>query len=374
MMQVWFYNKDWILFDMIIFSLSLIFVILPMIRSIIELEKGIKEWRHDTDNGTSIESWLSDNLRSLYFLIALNGGSTFSTIIICNSNYMGLKLFDMSLTKRQQRVFRNKRVFSVVILENLPQLILQMIFSLNYGGWSEITIFATFFSIISIFITIFEYFTQRLLIQTEMYVVLSFIVKSDHISRLSHSKFRKIIQNNRLSVQRGLAKIIQIGPESIELLKPIQIKDGTILIFHIQTEKLDGRIVEQLLEPEIKNRNLQRTLKKCWDVQQVNQKFKIYNIETKKIYPEKDDRGNANKSIGVDIKMKSSRNAANLSTTTSVSMINMQSRSLIPTPGQGARSFQEQELAEGQVEISAQGATQTQYTMPTNTMMKSTAM
>ena len=46
---------------------------------------------------------------AMYLLVAITGGSAFSSVLICNSNFFGMRFFDMGLTRRQQRVFRNKR-------------------------------------------------------------------------------------------------------------------------------------------------------------------------------------------------------------------------------------------------------------------------
>ena len=77
----------------------------------------------------------------------------------------------------------------------MPQLGLQMAFSINYG-WE--------------IITILEYFMQRFLHSTETFVVLKFLVESQYISLMSHKEFQIEIQNNRMPVERLMAKLLEI--------------------------------------------------------------------------------------------------------------------------------------------------------------------
>ena len=73
--------------------------------------------RTDVDNSHTIKAWLGSNLKALYFLAILLGGSTFTAVKICNSNLFYFNVFNMGLTNRQKSLFKNKRLFSTVLLE-----------------------------------------------------------------------------------------------------------------------------------------------------------------------------------------------------------------------------------------------------------------
>ena len=244
---------------MVIAGLSLFFIVTPIIQSLIQFQAGIKKWRNNADNGSSIHSWLANHLRTIYFVVALTGGSPYAAVILCNSGFLGLPFFEMGLTRRQQRVFRNKRVFSIVLLENLPQFVLQVTFSVYYNEWTFITLFAAVFSGISIFITIFEFCTQRELFQSEkeQYKVLTFTVKSRHIGSMNHKEFRDTIQHKRKKIERDIAKILHIGAENVELLKPIQVREGVLLTFHILSHAtLTSKMIQGMIEQENQHRQL----------------------------------------------------------------------------------------------------------------------
>merc|ERR1712228_708411 len=60
----------------------------------------------------------------------------------------------------QMRIFQNKRIWSVVLLENVPQIILQTIHLFQTNELSSITIMALSFSVFSIILSILVYSTQ----------------------------------------------------------------------------------------------------------------------------------------------------------------------------------------------------------------------
>ena len=51
--------------------------------------------------------------------------------IIMIMEYLELNYLNMGLNRRQLCIFRNKRIFTIIILENIPQLIMQLIYSIN---------------------------------------------------------------------------------------------------------------------------------------------------------------------------------------------------------------------------------------------------
>ena len=100
----------------ILFLASLVFIIVPVTANILQLQKEIKKWISDVDTKEIVPSWLQEYARFLYFLTIVTG-SAHTGVLLCNSNLFGLNVFDMGLNRRQLALFKNKRVFSIVLLE-----------------------------------------------------------------------------------------------------------------------------------------------------------------------------------------------------------------------------------------------------------------
>ena len=96
----------------ILFILSLVFIILPIIISIYQLWHQIKKhwWKQD-----HIKLWLRNNDKLLYFL-SIFLGSSFSATQFVNSNLFSKYMFSMGLSNIDRIRFQTKR-YSVVILE-----------------------------------------------------------------------------------------------------------------------------------------------------------------------------------------------------------------------------------------------------------------
>ena len=105
---------------MIIFILSFLFLILPIFTNFYQLHKSIQVWISDIETGRVVQPWIQRHLRPLYLMTILLG-SAFSAVDLANSNIFDLAVCNMSLNTRQKAIFKNQRLFSIVILENIPQ-------------------------------------------------------------------------------------------------------------------------------------------------------------------------------------------------------------------------------------------------------------
>ncbi len=65
-------------------------------------------------------------------LIVLAGlsGSAFAAVEIANSNIFGYEFFCMGLTERHLKAFNTRRLWSTIMWENFPQLIIQVCYTL----------------------------------------------------------------------------------------------------------------------------------------------------------------------------------------------------------------------------------------------------
>merc|ERR1712241_17285 len=89
-------------------------------------------------------------------------------------------MFDMGLTEAALRRFNTRRVWSIVLFENLPQLIIQIIVASSRGNvivWTSIA-----FSLISVIVTVLSLATQKAVYVSMGHIVISFDVSGNKIA------------------------------------------------------------------------------------------------------------------------------------------------------------------------------------------------
>ena len=102
---------------LILFILSLTFVMVPFYFNLYQLHCAISKWASDKMLKEScVSHWLALNARKLYFM-AIITGSSFSAIDLSNSYLFKLNVFSMGLSDFHRSQFRTKRFYSVVLLE-----------------------------------------------------------------------------------------------------------------------------------------------------------------------------------------------------------------------------------------------------------------
>ena len=219
---------------------SILFLVVPTFLTLYQLQREIKMWLNDANMRKIVEPWLRIYVGFLYFLSIIFGGS-FSAIDLCNSNLFELSIFYMNLSREYKQVFKNKRVLSIVIFENIPQFIIQILYSFLYSNISVniITIIAMIFSFLSIILTFFEFSTKKYLFETESGIRIKMEINSKEISNMTRTQFIKRIEYKRYSISNEIAKILSIDFNTIELLKPIPSPKGAILIFDIHIHQSD---------------------------------------------------------------------------------------------------------------------------------------
>ena len=189
----------------------------------------------DSYSKHSVQAWMHSYLRILYMMTVFCG-SAFAAVDICNSNLFHLSVFNMGLNKRQKATFKNQRVLSTVLMENFPQLILQIIYLglTRHDNISAIAIIAMIFSVISIISSIFDYKSSSVFIACESITVIEMNIESQQLSNTKRRKFDKMIVHHRKSISREMSKILRIDWRLIEILMPIQTNTGAQLVFYIR--------------------------------------------------------------------------------------------------------------------------------------------
>ena len=107
-----------------------------------------------------------NNVARLYFeqkliffcsLVLLSGGVHASISLVC-SRIFGISLFDCGLSKRELSQFTDLRLLYSVLLENFPQLIMQIVYIIYGGGWDTAVVLAMITSIFSGGVAAFAHF------------------------------------------------------------------------------------------------------------------------------------------------------------------------------------------------------------------------
>ena len=218
---------------LVLFTAGMIFLIVPLICNLIQLHNEIREWVSDVYCKHIVQAWVRSYLRILYMLTIVFC-SAFAAVEICNSNIFHLPMFNMGLNKRQKAIFKNQRFLSIVLLENVPQLILQSIYISLTGTSNYITIVAMMFSIISIISSIFNFKSASLLLNCESITIIETKVESQQIANMQPEEFRQTIVHHRSPIRHEFAKIISVDARIPELLMPIQTNMGTNFTFYIR--------------------------------------------------------------------------------------------------------------------------------------------
>ena len=257
--EVWFSTQatessDWLF---LMFILGCLFVLLPLIFNLFQLNKSIREWIIDYNTRNILQPWILQYSKTLYLLSVLTG-SAFSAIELCDSHLFELSIFSLNIPKREKQMFKNKRIFSIVLCENIPQFCLQLIYLLFVNNNNNsITIVAMSFSILSIIITLFEYSTNKFVFESECLTIIKFNIESRKIQKMKPKQFNKQIANKRNDINHELAKILSVNYFHVEQLKPTVCSQGAAITCYIRSE-LQASVAMNEIHNAIQSHRLQR--------------------------------------------------------------------------------------------------------------------
>jgi len=94
------------------------------------------------------------------FLVVLTGGCH-PALEMVSSNIFGLPLFSSGLTRYELKQLAVVKVFNTVVLENVPQLIIQIIYTVAIGGATDNVRFAFIASVLSVIATLLSFCLNR---------------------------------------------------------------------------------------------------------------------------------------------------------------------------------------------------------------------
>eukprot|EP01083_Nonionella_stella_P175678 612539_1 len=251
--------------------LTICCIAIPALATIVQLQShSHKHWLSSSDQ---VRGWLNKNNKMLFFLSVLIGNS-FTVVTLVNSYIFQLDICDMGLTAKQLDAFVHKRVWSVVLLENVPQFLLQIWFIVLSKSGDPITITSMMLSLLSIVVSVFSWRTQKKISLTDRYVAISMKITGPAItSKITNCKTMKRVLAKKLAV------LIGVHVSVIEVIKPTQIKQGVALNIHFSFSSESGNkrkdYHQELIEAN-KTEALQELFKESWDL---SAKPDIHDIE-----------------------------------------------------------------------------------------------
>eukprot|EP01084_Bolivina_argentea_P320526 556154_1 len=227
----------------LILIISIVFIIVPVLLTLYQLYHAINKWKRIDE----LSQWLSDNVQFLYIISAITG-SSFAGVVVCTSNAFNLTQTDMPLNKTQFLQFQTKRIYSTVLVENIPQLALQILLLISYGGTSDIVYISMTFSILSIVISVLSMVSQRNIIRSRDYVCVAFDVTGPMIVN-NMNKCR-----NRVSkLQIQLASLLGVQRGLVEITRPEAIKKGVRVRANIFVN--NAKAIDMNIEKEMNQSN-----------------------------------------------------------------------------------------------------------------------
>eukprot|EP01084_Bolivina_argentea_P175128 303324_1 len=258
---------------LVVVVISISLIVVPVAISIGQLWFHLN--KHWTQNNR-INGWIAQYSKYLY-LLSFISGSSFTAISLFNCNFCSLPIFSMGLSKVEITYFSTKRLHSTVIIQNVPQIIIQIWYlTQSQNTASYIAISSLIFSVISIIVTVLSVFNQKKILNSQSSIKITMDVIGEFDPDECSTKIAKIKTYfiNRI-----------FGDNFVELFRPTKIRNG--LRFTVQFYLIDNRDdhdevddYKKLLNEVVSNNVLPELIQHAWNI---NKCPKIQNLNIKKI-------------------------------------------------------------------------------------------
>ena len=230
---------------------STTFIIIPWCLNMRQLFKQEQKWCNDPTIKHRVNSWMFDH-SILLILLAGFSGSAFSAVEICNSQAFGLDFFIMGLTERHLKAFNGSRLYSTIAWENLPQLAIQIWYTVDRGV-DEVALWAFLSSIVSVFIAVIDVYSSRALIRAmksaekanrmfkgqpyflEILGNYDVFEENDKEKTSEIEAKRKLLLMKPNAIRRILGEVLEIDHRAIELTLCVSIAHGIQFGFTLYT-------------------------------------------------------------------------------------------------------------------------------------------
>ena len=262
----------------ILFWSSLVFIVIPLCVNITQLHMALTSWTNDTIiEYTSASQWIKQRTKLLYLLSAICG-SSFSAIALCNSYLLQLSVFSMALSQYHQRLFARKRFFSIILFENIPQLIIQIIALVlaivenKVDSTLLVTVLSMVFTIISIFASIFEYLLGLQFEKSSSVIVFRFSIESAFMANMKHDEFKQQFMFKYRKLSSNIAKLLHLNYSQIERLMPLHDSNGAIFTIIIDSDSGNFDNIKNTAIKCVDNEKFAKAFEKSFKIQNFSRK------------------------------------------------------------------------------------------------------
>ena len=211
--------------------LSVVFVILPFISNLwyamrINRQKQIREC-------PSARAWFGKHLAQFILLCVVCAG-TYPVLGLTSSRLFGLEFFNAGLMSDDLHKLSKIKIRSTIFMENVPQLLIQILYTIAIGHAENATILAFIASSLSVIASIVIYKAQKE--QNEESVISKYYIRfTDHKTSNITDKQRSSIKQRKgykMALGEKLCTVFEIPKKSIEIGFVTENVKGCII--HIQ--------------------------------------------------------------------------------------------------------------------------------------------
>ena len=143
--------------------------------------------------------------------------------------------------------------------KNIPQLIIQILALIgsssvdnNFDISSElVTILSLIFTLVSIGLSIAEYFLSKKLFESQLFLIVSFDVNSNDIATMTRKEFESNVLFRRVKFLHSLARSLRLQDGSIDRLKPVQTTNGAVFHVIIDTHGTNFEEVKKTITKQV---------------------------------------------------------------------------------------------------------------------------
>eukprot|EP01083_Nonionella_stella_P050829 135091_1 len=253
---------------LLICALSIVFIVVPITISLYQLHTASSsQWIKDN----RVVDWLNTYTKLLYFMSVFTG-SSFSALEIFNCNMFRLDLFDMGLSQKHFMEFKTKKLYSIILFENTPQVILSVWYTILLGELDYIPAAQMLFSCISIVVTAIAVVLQKRIRDKQDSVYLSIDIQGQCVMDQL-----KICENRINKIKSYLAQsVLGVNVQSIAIQKPFggSLVNGLRLHIHVvrvhdNSHRNLAHHYRRLLENAMRNGTLGAAIQDEWQLTSV---------------------------------------------------------------------------------------------------------
>ena len=238
--------------------LSVIFIVVPYASNLayamrINKQKTIRDC-------PSARAWFGKHLAQFILLCIVSAG-TYPILRLTSSRLFGLDFFDAGLLSSDLHELSKIKIKTTVFMENVPQILIQIVYSYASGSLENVTILAFVASSLSILASVVIYKAQK--DQDEEFVTAKYYIRFgnydvNNIEAKQHALIKKH-KGYRKHLGDALCKVFNISNKSIEV--------GYV------TPNSNGCVVH--IQHSIFKDDLEELKKKMFTTQSMNQGFNI---------------------------------------------------------------------------------------------------